>query len=375
MISSLGLGNFKCFRDLQIKVAQLNLLCGLNGVGKSSIIQALLILRQSFLSGDLLEGHLALAGEWADVGTGADVLFEDAQEDILSFRIVRSDAGLEPYSISFDYMREADRLDVRQVRAHRSTSYVPKPWRAVPPFGGVVTYVNAERIGPRKLHGLSTTRARQGDMGAKGEFAINYIRAHGLGPMEPSDPRAAGKSRMADVLDLWLQDIAPGAHLGFEAIQAADALIAGFKFDRPGDVASRRYRATNVGFGLSYVLPILVALVAAPAGALVLIENPEAHVHPRGQTRLGELAARAAAAGVQIVAETHSDHFMDGVRIAVRDGIVKSGDVAFHYFQQDGASAVVTTPTIDADGRLSEWPVGFFDQHEENLMRLLAIPT
>ena len=109
-----------------------------------------------------------------------------------------------------------------------------------------------------------------------------------------------------------------------------------------------------------------------PSGALCLIENPEAHLHPRGQTKMAELAARAAAAGVQVIAETHSDHFLDGIRIAVRDGLVTPEQVAIHYFSREGNAATAKSPKVDKDGRLSEWPEGFFDQHEENLVKLLA---
>lgn len=87
---------------------------------------------------------------------------------------------------------------------------------------------------------------------------------------------------------------------------------------------------------------------------------------------MAELAVRAAKAGVQVVAETHSDHFLDGVRISVREGLVAPRDVAVHYFERDGGKSVVVTPEIDADGRLSHWPAGFFDQHDDNLARLLA---
>ena len=176
---------------------------------------------------------------------------------------------------------------------------------------------------------------------------------------------------LIEIIDHWIQEVTPGAHLQLETIQDADAILAGFSFDRPGDVRTRRYRATNVGFGLSYTLPVLMALLAPP-GSLCLIENPEAHLHPRGQTKLAELAIRASLAGVQVIVETHSDHFIDGVRIAVRDGLIQPDSTAFHYFERDGGKTVVSSPRVDVDGRLSSWPAGFFDQHEENLARLLA---
>ena len=107
-----------------------------------------------------------------------------------------------------------------------------------------------------------------------------------------------GKRTLAAVLEYWLNSVSPGAHLQLEAIDDADALLARFSFDRPGDVETRPYRATNVGFGLSHTSPALVALLSDP-GTLCLIGNPEAHLHPRGQARLAELAVHASRAGIQ----------------------------------------------------------------------------
>ena len=246
-------------------------------------------------------------------------------------------------------------------------------WREVPPLSGQLIYVNAERIGPRKFHHHSEVFARRGNFGARGEYTLSYLSARQDEALPAADPRCPNlpSRRLGEVVDYWLQEVTPGVHLELETIQNADAIIAGFSFDRPGDVESRTYRATNVGFGLSYTLPVVATLLASP-GSLCLIENPEAHLHPRGQTRLAELAVRASLAGVQVIAETHSDHFMDGVRIAVRDGLIRPEDAAFHYFSRDGSKTMVSSPRVDADGRLSSWPEGFFDQHEDNLIKLLG---
>jgi len=372
MLRKIKLSNFKCFENLDLTCASLNLLCGLNGMGKSSVIQALLVLRQSFKSGELLDGMLVLGGELVDLGTGVDVLFEDAQSDVVEFEL-HCQGNQRPWTLSFDYSRTADQLNARSRRSHRPPSYVPMEWREIPPFGGNLVYVNAERIGPRKLYERSETFARRGDLGARAEYAMNFLNEHQDDFLREGDPRCTDKQsrRLLDVVDQWLQEITPGAHLQLEAIAGADAIIAGFSFDRPGDVATRRYRATNVGFGLSYALPVVLALLA-PEDTLCLIENPEAHLHPRGQAKLAELAARASIAGVQIIVETHSDHFMDGIRIAVREGLVRPEGTAFHYFERAGGMTAVTSPEVDADGRLSSWPVDFFDQHDENLARLLA---
>ena len=379
MLQKIKLTNFKCFDSLELACAPLTLLCGLNGMGKSSVLQALLVLRQSAVSGELDQGRLVLSGELASLGTGQDVLFEGAETDVVGFELHDSDAS-ELCWLAFDYSRGADQLSGTLVGL--SDSLVsPRvggvEWREIPPLGGHVIYLNAERLGPRKFYDRSEVFARHGNLGTRGEFAWNYLYTRQNEAMASTDPRcpelSAGR-RLLDIVDRWLQEVTPGAHLDLDEIQDADAVIAGFSFDRPGDVASRRYRATNVGFGLSYTLPVLMALLA-PSGSLCLIENPEAHLHPRGQTRLAELAVRASLASVQVIAETHSDHFIDGVRIAVRDGLIRPNDVAIHYFERVGGKTVVSSPQVDVDGRLSSWPVGFFDQHEENLARLLAPKT
>lgn len=401
MLRNIKLMHFKCFEQLELNCKQLNLLCGLNGTGKSSVIQALLMLRQSFETRELPAGRLALNGERVAVGTGVDVLFEDAERDVLGFAL-ESNKIKRPWEMEFDCSGMSDLLDLspsktKELKNHLNEEisnpvlkgriseetlreqlieyyYRNSEWRDVPPFGGKLVYVNAERVGPRKLYPVSTdVLTRRGDLGESGEYAWDYLNRHQNDLLSADDPRCVeGRDRpLFTVVDYWLQDICPGAHLQLEKVEVADALIAEFTFDREDDVASRRHRATNVGFGLSYALPVILALLSEP-GTLCLIENPEAHLHPRGQTKLAELAARAAKAGVQVIAETHSDHFMDGVRIAVRDGLIEPEDATFHYFEREGNQTVVTSPQIDADGRLSSWPIGFFDQHDENLARLLA---
>ena len=375
MLRKIKLVNFKCFENLELICTPLTLLCGLNGMGKSSVLQALLVLRQSFAAGELQEGRLVLSGEQADLGTGQDLLYEYAETDtdIVELELYRDDVST-PFKVAFDYSVASDQLQSRAITDRKKSSLVMLgQWGKVPPLGGGLAYISAERIGPRKFYSLSETFARLGYLGARGEYALNYLLARQKETLSSNDPRCSGLGELGvlQVVDLWLQKISPNVHLELDTIKEADAILSGFSFYRPGDVPTRRYRAMNAGFGLSYTLPVLTALLSPP-GTLCLIENPEAHLHPQGQTRLADLAVRASLAGVQVIAETHSDHFIDGVRIAVRDGLIPPDQTAIHYFERDGVKTVVSSPQVDAEGRLSSWPAGFFDQHEENLARLLA---
>ncbi|SFC30633.1 DUF3696 domain-containing protein [Collimonas sp. OK412] len=386
MISHISLKNFKCFRSLELPLRGLTLLAGLNGMGKSSVIQSLLLLRQSWQSGDLYNGRLDLGGALTDLGTGNDILFEGAEKDSIEIGIVfeRENSEFDNIRIDFEFMynKEGNQLATltgRGLEKNINDQVLQAVKNSLPPFGGRFHYIFAERFGPRKMLPLSESHIREFNIGIRGEYVFHMLIEHGKGiVLSADDPRISSSSStpaglaLIDQVDAWLQEISPGSHLAIEAIRNADSAVGGFFFDRPGDVATRAFRTTNVGFGLSYVLPVIVALLAAPKGALVLLENPEAHMHPMGQTRLGQLAARAAAAGVQVIIETHSDHVMDGVRIDVRSEILDAQNAAFHFFERKGAEAHVVSPMIDADGRLDSWPNGFFDQHNENLAHLLA---
>ena len=298
------------------------------------------------------------------LGTGKDILYEGASEDKLIFELQYMNDALHIFTAA--YAPESDQLNVEE----RSMSEM---LHEVPPLGGRLWYINAERIGPRKIYERSEALARQDELGSHGEYALNYLATHRNMLMPEGDHRCFDleSKGLNSVLDHWLQKVTPGAHIHIDSIPDANALLSGFVFDQPGDTQSNRYLATNVGFGLSYVLPVLVALLA-PEDTLCLIENPEAHLHPQGQLMLAELAVRASTSGVQVIIETHSDHFMNGVRIAVREGLVKPQQVNFHYFEREDGKTNVSSPEIDTDGRLSSWPAGFFDQHEESLAKLLA---
>jgi hypothetical protein len=126
---------------------------------------------------------------------------------------------------------------------------------------------------------------------------------------------------------------------------------------RPRHPVSATRRPTNVGFGLTYVLPIITACLTAKPGSMVLLENPEAHVHPQGQSAMARLTCAAAAAGAQLVVETHSDHILNGVRLAVKRGLLPPDGVALHYFRREDDGIKIQSPAIGQDGMLSQWPL------------------
>ena len=124
-------------------------------------------------------------------------------------------------------------------------------------------------------------------------------------------------------------------------------------------------KPTNVGFGYAYVLPILVAGLTSTPKHTIIIENPEAHLHPKAQARLIEFLAKVASNEVQIFIESHSEHILNALCIAVitEENSIKNDDISVLYFQDtpEGEPNCTRIPIL-ANGNIEEWPDGFFDQ-------------
>jgi predicted ATPase len=375
MIRTILLQNFKCFRDQAIELGALTLLAGLNGMGKSSVLQSLVLLRQSYQQALLPDVGLSLNGDLIKLGLARDVLYDGpAPSDDISFTLwVEQDGSELEGKWSFSYDQEADVLQI-------TTQPEPEIYKTSL-FTDAFHYLQAERIGPRTAFDTSNFQVRQHrQIGTRGEYAAHFLSFFGnrdIPNPEIQHPKAMSLS-LQNQVEAWLSEISPGTRLNITPNPDIDQVSLRYSFVT-GELASNAYRSTNVGFGLTYTLPILVAALSAGPGALLLIENPEAHLHPRGQGILGDLLARVAQSGVQVVIETHSDHVLNGIRLAVHGGGEPSrldyDKVQLHFFKRregnDGAQHVVDSLQIDRDGRIDLWPEDFFDEWDKSLEALL----
>lgn len=369
MIRTLQLRNFKCFEDQTLSFGRLTLLAGLNGTGKSSVLQALLLLRQSYQQGLLLQTGLSLNGDWVRLGTASDALFEGAEEETIGFDIALDDDRTGAWR--FNYNREADVLDL-------ASSQIAEDFFASSLFSDDFHYLQAERIGPRTSFDMSDFLVRQHrQLGTRGEYAAHFLAVFGQDdiPHATLAHAQATSHQLRDQVEAWIGEVSPGTRLHCTPHAGMDLVNLQYSFVL-GHQVSNSYRPTNVGFGITYTFPILVALLSSVPGAILLLENPEAHLHPKGQVSMGGLIARAASCGVQVVIETHSDHVLNGIRLAVHAGKLSPDDVRLHFFerpQQTGQFySEVRSPHIDRNGRLDHWPDGFFDEWEKSLQVLLV---
>ncbi|MFC1515791.1 DUF3696 domain-containing protein [Thermodesulfobacteriota bacterium] len=371
MIRFIRMENFKCFEKQKIELGSLTLLSGLNGMGKSTVLQALLLLRQSHQQGLLQKTGLSLNGDLVRIGTAQDALFEDAKEEKIRFELDLENGCNGGWR--FNYNKEADVLDIDQSPSSDNIYQSSL-------FKDGFHYLQAERLGPRRFFEMSVFQVQQhGQIGTRGEFAAHLLASYGAKNIsnESLAHPMAESLKLRDQVEAWLEEISPGTRIHLGLHKGMDLVNLEYSFIT-GKHVSNNFRSTNVGFGLTYTLPVIVALLASSNGALIMIENPEAHLHPEGQVRIGELMVFAASCGIQVVVESHSDHILNGIRLAVYNRNITPDKIKLHYFERkeiNQGKTSVDTPTIDQNGRIDRWPDGFFDVWDKSLETLLTPRT
>lgn len=371
MLEKIQLKNFKVSRDVSLNLAPLTVLAGLNGAGKSTSLQAIALLRQSFgKSGDTATLHLS--GDLLRLGEWEDVLSETAQDDQITIQV--TEAG-QDFLWQCEANKEGKQLVVLNppaVSAFLQSSHFQ--------------FLQADRMTPRTFY--PQTPLQTDFLGVGGEYTVDYLARFGeeqtisekrcasLSSVIPAEllVKIANTHKLQDQVAAWLQFLSPGARLTSGRIDGTDEVQLQFNYtSHKTTLSEKKRRPSNVGFGLTYSLPIIVACLAAPKGSLLLLENPEAHLHPQGQAALGELLARCAADGVQIIVETHSDHLLNGIRLAAKQSLIQADQVATHFFTRsyESGDASVQSPQVLPNGRLTAWPDGFFDQWDKSLDALL----
>lgn len=327
MIQKICLKGFKSFVDETIELRPLTILTGLNSSGKSSVIQAIRIFNALYCGKTvLLDGH----------GGIQELKSRLSSSMILELQLVNGSKQ------TFD-----------------GTNYKKDDSGSFPH----ITYIGANRLGAEPTIPVLSDNY---EIGEKGENTINCLDHYaGILLDERLKPEEGEGLTLDYIVKGWLKFISPGVKFDYQIEPKADVSYGTYNGNR----------AANVGFGLSYTLPIIVSLLMGTVlpDSVVLIENPEAHLHPKGQTEMGRLIGLCVECGAQVVVETHSDHLFDGVRIFTKHTGSFAEKLKTYWFEQKGngeTSAVAVT--VDSDGRYTQdCPLGFFDQFENNASALL----
>ena len=383
MLEQIDLRHFKCFEILKLPVRPLTLLSGANASGKSSVLQALALLHQTMREHEW-STRLMLNGGAVRLGAAADVIDQvhgrrSCEIALLThagyyqwqFSGEREEMSLAVKKVTISDASGVERYvdDVNSLRYLLPSNLLPAPNRhdvLTKSLRGL-TYLTAERLGPREYYMLEDPQLTP-VVGPRGEHAISVLHSgrdtHVLDSLVTED---VPPTRFRQV-EARMKRFFPGCGLAIEQVPRADAVTLGIRVSTDTGF----HRPVHTGFGLTQVLPIVVAALSASHSDLLLIENPEVHLHPAGQAAMGEFLAEVAAADVQVIIETHSDHVLNGIRRAVKNGRLLPDSTALHFFRprredaRDG-SAQVESPILDAAGNIDTWPEGFFDQFDKDM--------
>ncbi len=410
MLQKIKLKNFKCFKKwTTIPLNQLNLFTGINGRGKSTVLQSLLLMQQSCkfsktTSQLIFNGDSLQLGNFNDVKNSAiskneriEFVFEikEKQNNVqLHYHFTDNEkddmvADIEIVEIEGKYQGLGDYSGV--ILKH-DEGYLYKSYGGLSPgnFKNFVPqqldegfidfvqrvadferihYVSANRIGPQEFY-LRQNFPEFPNTGSRGEYTAHILamakRKQETIPKELVTDHNAPNT-VLDQTEAWMSKIFDGGKIDIKPVEANIVVMEMNSEDSP-----RMYKPLNIGFGYSYALPIIVSGLIARKGEILMVENPEAHLHPFAQSQLAKFLARVSRNGVQVFIESHSDHILNGLRVAVLDKILKNTDLNILYFQRDEDVQVNKVP-VEPDGAINEWPPGFFDQADKDFERLFGV--
>lgn len=369
--------NFKCFLEQEINLNQLTILAGANGNGKSTSIQALLFLRHTIEEvadmNMVIDIHkrletkkktISLNGKYCLSLGNSDSVFNKNGKNKIEISVIEDESNLG-FKYTADETTPQLWLSCTDFESEELTPEFPI---AKPQF----YYLNAERLGPRIQQNLQHMNFPHA--GWQGEFTAQLLDRE-KGYWKIPDGRKfenRGSNYLNEQVNAWLRFIIPNTRVSADTNSktlSGQVLLENLYTTEPS-------LATNLGFGISYVLPIIVTGLIAEKGSFFIVENPEAHLHPGAQSKIGRFLAMVANTGVNVIIETHSDHILNGVQISAAKKEIENTLVTINYFSSEEGSIQpnVQSISVSEKGELSKWPKGFFDQTQIDFAELFIVP-
>lgn len=410
MFTCLSLKNFKTWRDTgKINLAPVTVLLGTNSSGKSTLLQSLLLLKQTAASPDR-SIHLNLGGDelndyfnfghfddvltkgasprqfeisfsfrhgmaskrkifhfratYGRTAAGAAVIQEMAMgvEGGKTFSVVRREKGAYSLYTAEDGQEDELRGKGRNCAPERSIALPAEAVQFLDADGPAAQDIslairreleNIAYLGPLRRkpeRDYTWNKGRPGDLGIDGSSVVNAILASAL---LRNKEEATGQ--MITDVSVWLKRMGVAERL--EVKQLGHSTRYEIVVHRDGVSANLR----DVGIGISQVLPVLVLAYFVPRGSTILLEEPEIHLHPLAQSVLAELFVEASKKRrVQFIVETHSEHLFRRLQTLVAKEQLPLSRCQLYFIERDGADAVLKNLQLDKYGRVHDWPLHFF---------------
>lgn len=382
MIKEIQIDRFKSLRHTdQVKMGRVTLLTGANGRGKSSFCQSLLTLSQTWRRS--MMDSLLPSGVWKDLGTYDDIVYAFDMDKTIYMHIITDAERDKDFELVFRKSAENPTLG--------EVDYIKVDGRPINDDSGSSDEGSTANEEEDQIH-ISSLSDFSSLMALKRMFyvAAERVAAPGLQVLDETTPFEYMAPNGENVLNVLWKNKASGCIQ--KAQEMLNHILDGGKLElKPvGDRLSLQinsvddgyfYQPVNVGYGYSYILSLITAAVLAPKDSFIIVENPEAHLHPSAQARMmNELIAAALKRDIQLIVETHSDHVLNTVLRSVNEQRLNVEDLSILFFSNyqgdDGfTESRVRNLDINRLGHIQNPPKQFFEQYSIDLRALYALPA
>jgi predicted ATPase len=423
MLTRIKLTNFKSWRELDIELAPLTLLFGTNSSGKSNVLQALLLLKQTAENVDRKQ-HINLGGtdrDYVDFGSYSDLVF--GHDDKLSVGIELEwcefihEAGRKRYSEPIHYQvnwsQFGEKIQIDNLRYDLDYTEENPSVSAVRQKDGTYTYETSagwevltgrddrgnptppSTEPPTSCYMLPIVAVGRLDVPEVNLFMTSIYSGHFsrlvidgieyLGPLRAkpkreylwrdTTPHTIGTDGKHTIPALVASERG-GSDLQVQVAEwlKKTGLVDDFRvetihrekgyYEVMVKIGGRESNLLDVGFGVSQVLPVVTALFFVPEGSIVLLEQPELHLHPGAQAELADLLLHVAEhRKLQLIVESHSEHLLRRLqrRIAEEDQVfARPENIKAYFCQMTEAGSQIQPVEVDEYGQIRNWPENFF---------------
>ncbi|ECU0110764.1 DUF2813 domain-containing protein [Salmonella enterica] len=348
MLKNINVQGFKSLGATTLLLSPLTILTGTNSSGKSSVLQALMLLIKHSASVNQysMEEVIRFLADFS--------VIRNKKINAKSIIITAQDVENNTHSLTLN----AENTDIDSRLGYQ---YEPRVVGSEPEL----LYLNANRLGAQEMVPFSERR-----VGGAGEYLFSTFDKMKHLPVPDYLVKASESTTLAYQVSYWLKLIT-GTTSELVTEKVGDQVKVAFTLkELEGSVSP-----LNLGAGMSYIAKVLIICLMAKKGDLILLKNPEIQLHPKAQAHLAIFLAFIASKGIQIIVETHCEHLINKLAYLVYEDEISTENVVLHYKPEVDENFISLRINengkfTDLNGEVTGFPLGFFDATLDDLMQM-----